>query len=136
MREDQYAITVAIDGTPIGVWDKLTGGGVVAGDTKYKPGAMAPQISLGGSKAVDNITLSRLLSQQNGDTDLCKFLMQRAGKGQATINRQPLDADGAAFGTALVYTGTLSEVHPGDTDSNSTNANVWSIVISTDGEVG
>jgi hypothetical protein len=48
-RLDQYNVTVSLDGTPLGTFDKMTGGEIDSEETKYKPGGMAPQVSLGGS---------------------------------------------------------------------------------------
>lgn len=141
MRQDQWSNTVTLtkpDGTKVlcGVWDTWTGGVPEASETKYKPGGMAPEKSLGGSVSVSNITLGRLLDQEGGDWQLCQELMRgAAGKWDADLARQPLDADGLPFGESLMYSGKLQSVNPGDTDSNSTGAQVWQIVISTHGSI-
>jgi hypothetical protein len=63
-------------------------------------------------------------------------MQKGAGKALVAVARQPLDADGQPFGKPLLYTGKLLTVTPGDTDSNSTAAQLWQIVVSTEGEVG
>lgn len=135
MRQDQWYNTVTIDGRPLGVWDTLSGGSVDSEETKYKPGGMQPEISLGGTMTIENVTLGRLLGR--ADWDFMHSLMaNRVGKAVCTVARQPLDVDGNPFGRPLVYTGILQNVTPGDTDSNSSDAQVWEITISTEGSLG
>lgn len=124
MRQDQYAVTFNVDNVDLGVWDKLSGGEIDSEETKYKPGNMGPHVSLGGSVEVGTLTVSRLytLAMFHGGDDRIHWLIGRAGKGQCTLNRQPLDADGNAYGRPLVYTGTLKSVNPGEIDSESSDA--------------
>lgn len=134
MRQDQWSNTVTIDGTPMGVWDTFGGGDVEAEETKYRPGGMQPQVSLGGSTSVNNVTLSRLLGKEDWPV-MHDLMSSRVGKADVTVSRQPLDADGNPFGRPLVYRGKLQNVNPGDTDSNSADAQTWTIVVSTEGNV-
>lgn len=135
MRQDQWANTVTIDGRPLGVWDTLAGGDVDADETKYRPGGMAPQKSLGGPPTTNNVTLGRLLDREDWDF-MHSLMASRVGKADVVVARQPLDTDGNPFGRPLVYRGVLQNVNPGDTDSNSSDAQVWEIVVSTEGSVG
>lgn len=134
MRQDQWSNTVTIDGTPMGVWDTFGGGDIDAEETKYRPGGMRPQVSLGGSTTVNNVTLSRLLDKEDWPR-MHALMSSRVGKAGVTVSRQPLDSDGNPFGRPLVYRGTLQNVNPGDTDSNSSDAQTWTIVVSTEGDV-
>lgn len=135
MRSDQWSNTVTVDNTPLGLWDTLSGGDVESEETKYRPGGMVPQVSLGGSVTVNNVTLGRLLSRS--DWDFMHALMaNRIGKAKVVIARQPLDADANPFGRPIVYRGVLMSVNPGDTDSNSSDAQVWEITVSTEGSIG
>ncbi|HEX3455220.1 MAG TPA: hypothetical protein VHS03_11380, partial [Gaiellaceae bacterium] len=59
-REDQYDIRVSVDGTNLGTWDVFTGGDLDTTELVYKPGAMAPQISLGGIVTVNQAIVNRL----------------------------------------------------------------------------
>lgn len=133
MRQDQWSNTVTINGRPMGVWDTLDGGESDSEETKYKPGGMQPEVSLGGSRSIGNLTLSRLLSRQ--DWDFMHEAMNHTGNWRATVSRQPLDADGNPFGRPLTYRGVLKTVTPGATDSNSNDAQTWEIVVSTEGSV-
>lgn len=134
MRQDQWSNTVTIDGAPVGVWDTFSGGDVEAEETKYRPGGMQPQVSLGGMTSVNNVTLARLLTREDWET-MHTLMSARVGKAAVTVARQPLDADGNPFGRPLIYTGVLNGVNPGDTDSNSSDAQTWTIVVSTEGNV-
>lgn len=136
MRQDQWLVTVTLDGKDMGVWDTLAGGATTSTETKYRPGGMGEQVSLGGQDSVDNVTLGRLLNKQD-DWDTMRTLMAaRTGRATVTVSRRPLDADGNPWGDPLVYNGTLMTVTPGDTDSNATAASVWQIVVSTAGGIG
>lgn len=133
MRQDQWSNTVTIDGTPLGVWDTFDGGASDSEETKYKPGGMQPEISLGGSRSFSNLTLSRLLDR--ADWEYMRDLMTKTGKATCVVSRQPLDADGNPWGRPLTYRGVLKAVTPGGTDSNSSDALTWEIEISTEGSV-
>lgn len=133
MRQDQWSNTVTINGRPMGVWDTLDGGESDSNETKYKPGGMQPEVSLGGSRSIGNLTLARLLSRQ--DWDFMHQAMSNTGNWKCTVARQPLDTDGNPFGRPLTYRGTLKTVTPGATDSNSSDAQTWEIVVSTEGSV-
>lgn len=141
MRQDQWLNTVTLhraNGTvvPLGVWDTLGGGNADASETKYRPGGMSSEVSLGGPVSIGNITLGRLLDKNRGDWDLIRELMSaQVGKARCDVSRQPLDDDGNPYGKPLNYSGKLQSVNPGDTDSNATAAQVWQIVVSTDGSV-
>lgn len=127
--------TVSIDGTPLGVWDTLSGGDVGSEETKYKPGGMQPEVSLGGTTSVENVTLGRLMSREDWDF-MHRLMSSRVGKAPCTVARQPLDVDGNPFGRPMVYQGVLQNVTPGDSDSNSSDAQVWEITVSTEGSIG
>lgn len=134
MRQDQNAVTFNVDGVDLGVWDKLSGGEVDSEETKYKPGGMGAPITLGGSIDVGTLTISRLY-MLNRDHDRIHWLIGRAGRGACTINRQPLDTDGNAYGRPLVYTGTLKTVNPGEIDSESSDALLLECEVTPSGTV-
>lgn len=134
MRQDQWQITVVVDGQDLGTWDTFSGGAATSSETKYRPGGLAHQISLGGQPSVDNITVGKLVEKTDWPTTK-KLMALRTGKAEAVVTRQPLDTDGSPWGDPLVYRGTLLTVTPGDTDSNATAASVWQLTISTTGDV-
>jgi hypothetical protein len=133
-RQDQYAVSVVIDGVNTGVWDKMSGGEMSSEDTKYKPGAMAKQVSLGGSQNLDNVTVSRLFDLDRDNPNV-KTWMNRCGKAPVVVTKQPLDHDGAAYGDPIVYGGTLLRCTPPEHDSESSDAALLEIEVSTDGTI-
>jgi hypothetical protein len=133
-RQDQYAVTLNIDGRDMGVWDKLNGGEIDSEESKYKPGGMAPHVSLGGSVEVGNLTLGRLYVL-NRDHDLIHWLIGRVGKGSVVANRQPLDVDANAYGRPIVYTGKLKTVTLPEVDSESADPAVVELEITPAGTV-
>jgi hypothetical protein len=141
MRQDQWSNTLSVylngQWVQLGVWDTLAGGDVAFGETKYKPGGMKPEKSLGGSKSVNNVTLGRLLDQDDDRDDwtLLRTLMQLDEEPPCIISRQPLDTSKLPFGSPLNYTGKMIAVQPGDTDSNAEGAQVWTTIISTDATI-
>jgi hypothetical protein len=121
MRADQFNVTCVVDGQDLGTFDKFAGGEVDSEETRYRPGAMGAPISLGGAVTVNNVTISRLFDL-NRDGGIVHWLISRAGKGKVTINKQPLDVDGNAFGRPLVYTGMLKQITSPEHDSESSDA--------------
>jgi hypothetical protein len=134
-RQDKWLITVSIDGKPTGTWDTFDGGGAEATDTKYKPGGMGDEISLGGKASVGNITLGRLLGKSQYPYMRSLLVNDRSGKARVVVVRQPLDDDGHIWGEPLTYTGTLMNIDLGATDSNGNAAQISTIVVSTSGRV-
>ncbi len=134
MRQDQYDVTVAVDGVDLGTWDTLSGGEVDSEETTYKPGAMAPRISLGGSVNVGNVTVGRLFDVIR-DGQIIHWLISRAGKGSIVIKKTPLDVDGNVAGRPLTYSGKLKQVNPPEHDSNSADAAVLELEMTPAGTV-
>lgn len=135
MRTDQFAVTVAVDDTPLGVFDTWDGGDTSAEEIKYKPGGMSPQKSLGGSATTDNVTVARLYELAR-DHDLARWLRSRVGKGAVTASKQPLDVDGNPWGKPEVITGKLQRVTTPNHDSEDNGAARFELEISTEGTVG
>jgi hypothetical protein len=133
-RKDQYAVGVTIDGTYTGIWDKMTGGEIDSDETKYKPGGMTQEISLGGSVNTGNITVSRLFDLAR-DLPVIKTWMHRVGKALVVVSKQSLDVDGNAFGDPMVYQGKLKMVTPPEVDSEVSDAALVEIEVSTAGSV-
>jgi hypothetical protein len=132
-RQDTYRVTVSVDGKSWDVWDKMSGGEVDSAEYKYKPGGMAPTVSLGGTKTTGNITVSRLYRLVR-DHDHLQTLFNNVGRGGVVVKKQPLDIDGHAYGKPIVYTGILKTVTPPAVDSESTDPGMLEIVITTDDE--
>jgi hypothetical protein len=134
-REDQYAVTVQVDAVSLGTFDKLSGGELDSEETKYRPGGMGAEVSLGGPKTVTNITVSRIYSLDADHSTNLSTLKASVGKGVATVTKQPLDADGNTYGSPIVYTGVLKNVKLPDHDSGSNDPGMLELEISTNGTV-
>lgn len=133
-RVSQYDVSVSIDGNNLGTFDKMSGGNIDSEELKYRPGAMQPQISLGGSVTVGNVTVSRLYDHSRDHTSV-PFLKGRVGKGVAVVRKQPLDVNGAPFGNPIVYTGKLKALNLPEPDSESDDAALMELEVSTSGMV-
>src|SRR4051794_11686669 len=117
-RQDEFLCTVTVNGEKLGVWDKHDGGAASAQSTKYRPGGLGKESSLGGPKSVENVTVSKLFDPATV-LALSKWLMDGAGQYRATASLQPLDRNGVAYGDPWVRNGTLLKVTPPNYDSNS-----------------
>jgi hypothetical protein len=131
-RRNQYAISVSIDGTPLGIFDAMPGGAYDSEEQKYKPGAMAPEVSLGGSKTTTNFTVTRLFRLER-DLALVPFLKAKVGNGRVVASKQSLDVNKNPYGTPDVYTGTLKTFTPVEPDSTSNDPALFSLEVSADG---
>lgn len=134
-RQDQYRVTVTIDGENTGVWDKVTGFESDSSETKYKPGGLGPEVPLGGTVSVSNGNVSRLYDL-NRDHQNVKRWLAKVGKADIIVNKQPLTVDGVVFGDPLVYTGKLKMVSPPEVDSESSDAALLEIEVSSAAIVG
>jgi hypothetical protein len=131
--ESQSAVSVRIDADglgDLGVWSRRTGGNADSEETKFPPGGMADEISLGGRGTFDNITVAKLFR------DLIPYrrsLLNARGGARVTVSDQPLDRDKNPIGVPTVYVGTLKAVNFGDSDSTSNDPKLIELEITTDG---
>lgn len=127
-RADTWLINVQIEhptnGNMLnyGTWDKVTGGGLDSDEATYRPGGMAPPVSLGGAKTVDNLVVSRLY-RIGRDHAVVQQMFDSVGKCDMIVSKQPLDIEGNVEPGVkpIVYSGTLKRVTPPDVDSTSTD---------------
>ena len=134
-QENQWLITVTVDGQPLGVFDKLSGGDSQATTVKYRPGGMVPEIDLGGPTAIQDITVTRLYDLAR-DHVLAKGLVAKNGRARAVVSQQPLDPFGAPYGAPIVRGGVLKGVKFPTADSMSQAASMLELDVSVDGSVG
>lgn len=136
MRQNQWAVTATVDGEPLGVFDKCSGGTGDSEELKYRPGAMGPQRSYGGPATIENVTIERVLEQvERDDVSLARRMYAKRGRASMVVTKQALDADGNPFGRPFVYTGKLKTCTIPDADSEATGLAIWSLVLSTEGDV-
>lgn len=133
-REDQFSVSavMAYEGATrdLGVFDKFDGGEVDSEESKFHPGGMAEQISLGGRVEVGNVTVSRLYDLARDHSDV-GWVLRGAGKALVTVTKTSLDVDGNVYGRPLVYRGTLKTVTPPSHDSESSDPAMIEIEISS-----
>ena len=129
-RQDQFNVTVVVDGRNLGTFDRKSGGEVDSEELKYRPGAMAQQISLGGFQNVGNVTVGRLFDLGRDLPDV-PFLTHRAGKADMTIVVQHLDVDGNPFGKPYTYVGKMKQYTPPEHNSESNDAAMVEIEMSS-----
>lgn len=132
-RVDQHLTTAVIDGEPWGVFDTFEGGEADSEETRYRPGGMAPQKSLGGRATVGTITIGRLLELETDWARVLRLHETRTGKAWVTVSRQPLDIDGNPYGEPQVKRGKLKTVTLPDSDSESDDPAVWTMTITPEG---
>jgi len=132
LRNDRFLCTVSVDGVgagPLpGPFDRFAGGDTNASETKYSPGGMGAEVSLGGSTSVANITVGRNFVLGRDDS-LMAGLRSACGRRQATVTLQPLDLDKNPFGTAEVFTGILQRVQGPQHDSTNQDAAMMELEI-------
>jgi len=136
-REDTHILTMTIDGGPgvgirnLGVWDAKEGGEIDSEENKYKPGGMADEISMGGTKSVGNLTFRRYYDWARDDPHIA-WLINRVGNGRGTLGVQMLDIHGNPQGGLLTYGGTLKTFTPPDLDSTSNDPAMLSAEFTID----
>jgi hypothetical protein len=133
LREDLFSVTLLITpatGSPVTVIvDKMKGGASQGKDVKYRPAnGLENQLSLGGPRTVENITLTRIFDETINNFE--QFFHENAGKAKATVTRQPLDADGNAHGKAIIYEGRFLDFKSPDIDSEADKAAMAEWVVS------
>lgn len=131
-RQDTWRIHLTVNGKNWGVWDKKDGGEIDSDEFKYKPGGMAPHVSLGGTRTTGNLTLTRLYRLAR-DHSRRKELINGVGRADVVASIQPLDVDGNAYGEPMVYRGTLKRVTFPTIDSESSDPGLIEIEVTTDG---
>lgn len=126
-------VTAQVGGISLGVCAFKGGGQIEAEETKYRPGSMLPQTSLGGPIAVENVTIRRLFDPEM--RGLFHTLAAMCGKASMAITSQPLDADGNPEGRPQTYTGILTRVTPPDSNSNAADAAELELEMSAHGSI-
>lgn len=133
-RQDQYdvAVSVTIDSVTkdLGTFDKFDGGEVDSEEALYHPGGMAEAIQLGGRVNVGNVTVSRLYDLTR-DHPIIGWLIGGAGRGEVTVTKTSLTVDKHAVLNPLVYNGKLKRVAPPTHDSESSDAALFELEISS-----
>jgi len=133
MLTSNTRVTAQVGTISLGVCAFKDGGQVEADETKYRPGSMQPQTSLGGPVSVENVTIRRLFDPAM--RGLFHQLAAMCGKASMTVTSQPLDADGNPEGDPQIYRGILTRVKPPASDANATDAAELELEMSSHGSI-
>lgn len=132
--ENQRLVTVYVDWPglgALGTFDKRSGGNAGSENTKYPPGGMEPEISLGGRQTTEDVTAARLYKRER-DRALIGALLAARGVASMSISDQALDRSKNPYGDPVTFTGTLGEVQYPDADSESDDAALLTLVMNAD----
>jgi hypothetical protein len=137
-REDQYNVTASVaykingrlQTKDLGTFDTFDGGEIDSEETKFHPGGLGQQISLGGRRNVGNVTIGRLYDLSRDHPNM-GWLAGGVGKAEVVVTKTSLDVDGNAFGRPLVYRGKLKQLTPPSHDSESSDAALYELEISS-----
>lgn len=129
--EQQWLVSLTVDGEDYGVFDSFTGGDVVAPTVKHRPGGMGPEVTYNSLPAFSDVVVGRVY-QTNRDHALINKLHAKAGRKAASVTLQPLDNDGHPWGVARVYQGRLISIKDGKTDSNSNAPRMFEVDIAVE----
>ena len=118
----------------LGIWDKRGGGALDSEELKYRPGSMGDEVSLGGRDVNENVTVSRLYRIDRDHVDLRPKLIAGRGKARMEVHQIPLDVYGIADPSmkAAVWKGTLKRISVPEHDSESSDAALVELEMSTD----
>jgi hypothetical protein len=126
--EQQFLITAKVGDRDLGIWDKMTGGDVTVAAAKHRAGGMGPEKSYRTMPTYADVVITRALERER-DWEQLRWLQDHAGTQRMTVNKQPLDDDGNAWGTPMVYAGRLGPVKGGGADSGSNNVATYEVTM-------
>lgn len=139
-RQDQFLVTVTAQQTvggpltSLGRFDKRSGGTVSASDTKHRPGGSADELSFGGPRTTENVTVQRNYDADRDDA-IVKRLRGLVGQATVVVSQQPLDGTLTAKGEPTVWRGTLIKVTAPDADSTASGTSMFELEVSVSGSV-
>jgi len=129
--EQQWLVTLAIGSLNI-VFDKFSGGDVSAPVNKHRPGGMGPEISYASLPVYSDVIITKVYETQLDHTNVA-LLHSYVGNTMCTVTMTPLDDTGAVWGaSARTYSGRLTAVKDGGTDSNSNAARMLEVDIAVE----
>lgn len=133
-RQDQYNVVVSVtfrgETRSFGTFDTLSGGEVDSEETKFHPGNLGNAVSLGGRRTVGNVTVGRLYDFLRDHPNM-GWLMAGVGKADVVVTKIGIDADGNAYARPIVYTGKLKALNLPEHDSESSDAGLFELEVSS-----
>jgi hypothetical protein len=137
LREDQADIRVSIDTgaglVPVGAaWKTYEGGNLEADDAKTRPGGMGREVSLGGPASRDDVTCTIQFSDAFSVAH--PTLESLVGNARMKVSYTPLDGLRRPVGSSHSAVGTLKSAFTPDSDSESSDAGLYTVIMSCDEE--
>jgi hypothetical protein len=129
--EQQWLATLNVGGVDYGIFDKFTGGDVSAAVNKHRPGGMGPEITYLSLATYSDVTITKVYETQKDHARIAS-LHTAVGNQLATVTLQPLDDQGAPWGTPRTYQGRITAVKDGGTDSNSNAARMFEVDLAVE----
>lgn len=117
-----------------GIFDTWSGGNATSDNTKHRRGAMGSQVTVGGPKTIEDVTITRDYDQVR-DHQHAHWLFGCVGRARVVARKSVLDENGVAFGRPLVVSGVLVGYNHPEADSDSGDFAMFGLVVSPDGEV-
>jgi hypothetical protein len=133
-RQDTFSVTVTVGGKNLGVFRGREGGVGDSEESKMRLGGMGPQVSLGGSQTMENVTATKEFDLDGIANDI-PWLMAGRGRLKASCTVQPLDLDGNAHGRRVTWSGILKSVTYPEQDAEGNDPAEVELEIATDGNL-
>lgn len=130
-RADTWLHVVSVNNQSLGIFDTFSGAEADSEETKYRPGGMDQELSLGGRRTYGNLTVSRYWDIYR-DGPLVKWLYNAVGQARGFCGRQAMTAQGQAVGDVMWFHGTLKRVSVPDIDSMGTDAALFELEFTID----
>ena len=137
--EQQWVPTLVVNDpalpSPI-KFDVFSGGELTASVQKFRPSGMGPEVTYLALGVYADIKLTKAFSgvgPNNGDYTIQQALRNDVGNTGCTVILTPLnDAGVAGWALPRTYTGRISAVSDGGTDSSSNAVRKWEVTIAVE----
>lgn len=132
VQEQEFLVTVSIDGDLLGIFDTFDGGDVSSEAKVYRAGGMADPEVLSAAPATEDVTVSRGYRGER-DGPLKRTLNNKVGH-DITIGKQPLNGDKSIVPDSLeTFTGKIKSVSGPSHNSEGTDVSKLTIVATIRG---
>ena len=116
--EQSQLVSVAVNGTTIGVFDSFDGGDALAPSAQHRSGGQGNMTSYKTLPKYSEATVGRVLNLAV-DWETVRGLIPLAGQVRMTATLQPIDTDLVAYGNSRTASGMFLGISGIKTDSNS-----------------
>jgi hypothetical protein len=131
IREDMALIGVSLDSVTYGgAWKSIEGGDLEADDSKTRPGGMGREVALGGPASRNDLTVATQFTDIV--TTWVADFEKQVGVGVIKVSLAWLKPDRTPWPTTYTRIGVLKGSSVPDTDSESSDAGMFTIVVSCD----